>query len=325
MSYRGGDVKAWQRQLREIVHRQLGMEAFDQPRRPLKVRSLWQRTTEYGRIEKIAFTAEPKADVPAYVCLPHQAKPPYRFVVCLQGHGLGMNTSIALDPETESRPIDVPDDHDYANICLKRGLAAICIEQRSFGWRSEKVQKMIDPHHGCHDAVCHALLLGRTLAGERVFDVDRAIDYLATRNDVDMKRIGIMGHSGGGTVGMFALGLLPRLAFGVLSCSFCTFADSIMSIYHCADNYVPGLLRYAEMADVVGLAAPKPLVLVNGLKDDIFPIAGARKAFRQLSAIYRAADAGSRVKHVVGTLGHGGHRFYGDDAWSAMFKMTDFR
>lgn len=323
MSYDGSDVKTWQRRLRKIVHRQLGMDRFDARRCPLNARSIWQRTTEHGCIEKIVLTTEAKVDVPAYVCLPHEAKPPYRFVICLQGHGLGMNTSIGLDLETESRPIAVPDDHDYANACLKRGLAAICIEQRSFGWRSEKVQKMVAPH-GCHDAACHALLLGRTLVGERVFDVDRAIDYLATRHDVDMKHLGIMGHSGGGSATMYALGLLPRLGFGIVSCAFCTFSDSIMRIYHCVDNYVPGLLRYGEMADVMGLAAPKPLVIVNGQKDPIFPVDPAKKAFRHLQGIYRAAGAAKQVAMVVATQGGGGHRFYADQAWAAMFQKADF-
>ena len=49
-----------------------------------------------------------------------------------------------------------------------------------------------------------ALLLGRTLLGERVFDVDRAIDYLESRGDVDMTTLGLMGNSGGG-LAVFAI------------------------------------------------------------------------------------------------------------------------
>ena len=160
-------------------------------------------------------------------------------------------------------------------------------------------------------------MLGRTLIGERVFDVDRGMDYLATRDDVDAGRIGVMGNSGGGTISLFSAALLPRIRFAMPSCHFCTFADSIMSIRHCADNYVPGMLLWAEMYDVMGLFAPKPVVVVAGKDDHIFPIHGVRKAFRHLKNIYRAAGAADRCHLVVG---QGGHRFYADIAWPKMLK-----
>ena len=146
--------------------------------------------------------------------------------------------------------------------------------------------------HGCHDATMHALMLGRTLLGERVFDVDRGLDYLETRDDVDQSRVGIMGNSGGGTTSLFSAAVLPRLRYAMPSCYFCTFRDSLMSIYHCADNYVPGLLQYAEMADVMGLFAPRPVVLVAERHDNIFPIGATRRAFADLQEVYAAAGGG---------------------------------
>ena len=90
-----------------------------------------------------------------------------------------------------------------------------------------------------------------------------------------------------------------------------------MSIYHCADNYLPGVLQWAEMADIMGLFAPKPVVLVSGAEDPIFPLAGTRRAYRQLQRIYRAAGAAGHCHLVVG---QGGHRFYAEDAWPVMLK-----
>ena len=130
-----------------------------------------------------------------------------------------------------------------------------------------------------------------------------------------MARVGIMGNSGGGTTTLFAVALLPRIAFAMPSCYLCTFRDSLMSIYHCADNYIPGLLKYAEMADVLGLFAPKPVVVVAGKDDPIFPIAGVERAFADLQRIYAACGAAERC-HLV--IRDGGHRFYADDAWPVM-------
>ena len=262
---------------------------------------------------------EPYCDVPAYVCLPKNVGPPYTFMICIQGHSTGMHNSINVQREDEARPLVAEGDRDFAIGCMTRGIAALCIEARSMGERREQKQKAVS-NHGCHDAAMHALMLGQTLIGQRVYDVDRGIDYLASRGDVDMDKIGIMGHSGGGTVTLFSAALLPRIAFAMPSCYFCTFRDSIMSIFHCSCNYVPRLLEYAEMSDIMGVFAPKPVVIVAGKEDDLFPISATRGAFKKLRRIYGEMGA-ERHCHLV--EGDGGHRFYAKEAWPVMLKEID--
>ncbi len=309
LAYRGGDVVIWRRRLRAKLRQLIG--EMPVKRVPLNVRTLWRRDHPLGTIEKIIYTAEPYADVPAYICLPKAVSPPYAFMVCLQGHTTGMHNSIAVDQRNEGKAISVEGDRDFALGCMSRGIAAVCIEQRSMGERKENLQKQVSPHP-CHDAVLHSLMLGRTLLGERIFDVDRAIDYLEARGDVDFRCLGIMGNSGGGLTSIYSAALLPRIRFAIPSGMFCTFQDSIMSIYHCADNYVPSLYQYAELPDVMGLFVPRPVVIVAGKKDEIIPVHGVRKAYRQLKKIYRAAGAESHCHLVVGNEGH---RFYAELAW----------
>lgn len=317
MSFQGGEFRPWQGKLRRKLRELLG--EFPERRPSLRVRSLWKREHPLGTIEKLVFTSEPKCDVPAYVCLPKNIDPPYAFVICLQGHSSGMHNSIGVQKEDETQPMDVPGDRDFGLGCMRRGVAALCIEQRSFGERKERKQECIS-QNGCHDATAQALLLGRTLIGERVFDVDRGIDYLASRGDADMSNVGVMGNSGGGTTALFAAALLPRIAYAMPSCYFCTFADSLMSIYHCMDNYIPGLLKYAEMSDVAGLIAPKPLVLVAGVEDPIFPIGGTRRAFKELKKIYAASGFKDRCHLVEGAEGH---RFYANEAWPVLLDEIE--
>ncbi len=309
--YDGGDFSVWQGRLRRKLSDLVGL--LRGKRVPLNTRSLWVQHHKLGTIEKIVFSSEPYSDVVAYVCLPKRADPPYPFVVCLQGHTSGAHNSIALHQDGDSSMI-IEGDRDFGLGCMTRGLAALCIEQRCFGERCESLQQDVSQDR-CHDAAMHSLMLGRTLIGERVFDVDRGLDYLRTRKDVDWTRVGVMGNSGGGVITIYSAALLPRVQFAMPSCSFCTFRESLMSIYHCADNYVPGLLTVAEMADVMGLFAPKPLVIVAGEKDDIFPIAGVRRAFRELKEIYKAAGAEKRCHLVVGPEGH---RFYAELGWKRM-------
>lgn len=314
LQYDGGNVKKWQDRLRRQLRRLIG----DTPneRCALRPRSLWKRTVPLGTIEKIVFTSEPYADVVAYVCLPRDIEPPYTFMICLQGHSTGMHNSIAVQRDDNTQPHPVEGDRDFGLGCMRRGIAALCVEQRSFGERRELKQKSVAPR-GCHDAAMHALMLGRTLIGERVYDVGRGIDYLAMRGDADMSSIGVMGNSGGGTVSLFSAALLPRIAYAMPSCYFCTFRHSIMAMHHCMCNYVPGLLKYAEMSDIMGLFAPKPLVVVAGKEDTIFPITATRRAFKALQRIYDAHGAKERCHLVIGAEGH---RFYAEEAWPVMLK-----
>ncbi len=317
LGWRGEAVGPWQRKVRRRLRQLLAVPT--RTHAPLRVRRLWTRDTPLGRIEKIQFTAEPGAVVPAYWCTPRDVSPPYTTFICLQGHNTGMHNSIGVSRDDETTPIEVAGDRDFALGCLRRGIAALCIEQRSHGERRERVQQKINPHNGCHDAAQRALLLGRTLLGERVFDVDRALDYLATRPDVDMRRVGVMGNSGGGTVATYAAALLPRIACAMPSCAFGSYAVTSATIYHCACHYVPGILRWMDMGDVLGAFAPRPVTIVAGKTDDISPVLpSTRQQFAHLRRIYAAAGAPDACRLVIGPEGH---RFYADAAWPVMLEL----
>ena len=321
LTFSGGDVGAWRERARTKITELIGLPQLTRAqgsRTSPAIRSHWRQSDRLGTIEKLSFESEPGSDLVGYLCLPEQGEPPYPTVICLQGHSTGMHLSIGRDFD-ERTPIPVEGDRDFALGALRHGFAALCIEQRSFGLRRE-----LDQHHvstqGCHDAAMHALMLGRTLLGERVFDVDRGLDYLATRDDIDQDRIGLMGNSGGGTVTSYAAAVLDRIAFAMPSCSVCTFRDSIMAIYHCADNYVPGILLDLELSDVVGCFAPKPLVVVAGRDDPLFPLTGVQSCFDAIGEIYAAAGAADACRLVIGD---GGHRFYEEAGWAALLDVLD--
>jgi hypothetical protein len=266
-----------------------------------------------GTIEKVAFTCEPGSDAIAYVCLPKGAKPPYTYVINVQGHCSGIHLCVNLSRD-ETQWTDLPVDKCQALHLMKHGVAALCIEQRGFGQRTELLQPS-EGQKGCPTAALQGFMLGRTLVGERIFDVDRGIDYLATRGDADMSRIGIQGMSSGGTTAVFAAAMLPRIAFAWPQSYFCTFEHSIMGMKHCMCNYVPHLMEWAEMPDVLSLFAPKPLVIATGDADPIFPIKGVRQAFRQLKRIYSAAGAPRNCSLLVRK---GGHELFLEDAWPSV-------
>jgi hypothetical protein len=73
------------------------------------------------------------------------------------------------------------------------------------------------------------------------------------------------------------------------------------------------------MGDLAGLIAPRPLVVVAGRDDDIFPIGAVEETFETIGRIYRAAGVPDRCRLVVG---EGGHRFYADQAWPVFRELS---
>ena len=285
---------------------------------PLNPTTLWRRENELGIIEKIQIFVEENESACMYFGVPKQRKYSPAFI-CLQGHSTGMHTSIAVDWRDEITPIQDDGDRDFCLECMRRGIIGVAFEQRYMGERSSHPEHK--PSCGCLNGgagATQALLLGRTAIGERVYDVDRLIDYLLTRPEIDSSELGIMGGSGGGTTTMFAGAMLSRLKYIMPAVSFSSFRASIGSMYHCECNYIPGLLNFGESADVAGLCAPKKLVIVNGRFDSIFPLNAGLVQFERVKNIYRAAGVADLCKMAIG---EGGHRFYADIAWGAMLKL----
>ena len=268
-------------------------EILTAPRIPLNPRTLWVKDFPEGRVEKIVLASEEKSDMPVYFCVP-KGKGPFKFFICLQGHSTGMHNSIGVKKDDENVRIKIEKDRDFALHFLKRGYGVLCIEQRAFGERNgDKKLK-----HGCLRSSMHHLILGRTLIGMRVFDVDRGIDYLQTRKEVEAGFIGVMGNSGGGTAALYAGAVLPRVTHVMPSSAFCTFAGSIIYKRHCNCNYIPSAFRYFDMQDLSCLIAPRNLVVIAGKKDDIFPIGGVRRGMQTLKSVYAELGAEDKVRLV---------------------------
>src|SRR5262249_1715319 len=102
-----------------------------------------------------------------------------------------------------------------------------------------------------HEAGYALLPLGETIAGWMVWDSMRAMDYLLTRSDVDPKRIGITGNSGGGLNTLYTAALDDRFCAAVIV-GF-TFEFNNWLKYagpHCTCTHLPGLFRGMEWFEI---------------------------------------------------------------------------
>ncbi len=301
------------RKLREL----LGMDLFKKVRPNLRIE--YSELRESFKETRFVFTSEENVDVPCHLLVPLKGKAPFPLVICLQGHSTGMHISLGR-PKYDGDEESIKGDRDFALQAVKEGYAALVMEQRCFGERSDsrpKERKSLNST--CQHASMVDVLLGRTMIGARVWDVSRAIDIMKDFPDVDTNRIGCMGNSGGGSVTYYAACLDPRIMIAMPSCCFCTYEDSIGKIDHCADNYIPGILKYLEMADLSCLVPARMLVIVAGRTDNIFPIAGVKKAFEKVQVIYAKAGVPERCVLVEGDSGH---RFYAKEAWPVFRRLS---
>ncbi|MBE6688204.1 MAG: hypothetical protein E7588_02870 [Ruminococcaceae bacterium] len=266
---------------------------------------------------RYSFESEPGYFVPCHLLIPKAAKKPCPVVICLQGHSTGMHISLGIAKYPGDEAKISGGDRDFAIRAVKEGYAALVMEQRAFGeCESDKKDHELGR---CHLIAMQAILVGRTVIGERALDISQAIDTLYYFEQLDTDRIACMGNSGGGTATYYASCTEDRIKAVMPSCAFCTLEASIYSIAHCPCNLMPDQYKYFEMQDLACLLAPKKLIIVNGAKDEIFPLDAANKAYETVEKIYAAAGVPDNCAHVIGSEGH---RFYADDAWPVFKKLT---
>ncbi len=312
LAFRAQDVEEW-RVWREQLRAQLRALLGGLPGEPCALAPQVVETVdedEYRR-ERVFFYAEPGVAVPCYVLIPRGVTPPYRPVIALHGHGSdGARLLLGLVRDDADRALMRELNYDYARQLARRGFMVFAPVLRALGERNEP-NAAFRVGEGAWEKSCEmvanvSLLLGRTLLGQRVWDVMRTVDYIRSRTEPMIGDIGCVGLSGGASVTLYTAALDDRLSVVVAGSAFCTYRASIMDIVHCPDNYVPGILRYAEMSDIAGLIAPRPLLVESGTKDEIFPIAGVRQAYAELSRVYALLGSPDRLDH---DFFPGGHRF----------------
>jgi dienelactone hydrolase len=300
------EAEAWQQQLRAKITELLG--GFPD-RTPLQTETLEIREFPAYRREKFIFHSRPGVAVIAYLLTPRNANKPFPVVVAVPGHGRGVDDIVGIDEHGNDRTDKPGYQHDFAIQAVEHGMAAVAIEPMAFGYRRDELTRAKGPGvSACQPAAGSALLLGETMIGWRVWDVMRTIDWIETRPELRSARVGCMGISGGGTCTLFSSALDTRIKAALVSGYLNTFRDSIMSVSHCIDNYVPGILNWAENYDVAGLIAPRALFSEGGDRDPIFPVRATMESFARVKKVYEVFGAPGQVQQEIF---QGEHVFHG--------------
>jgi cephalosporin-C deacetylase-like acetyl esterase len=146
--------------------------------------------------------------------------------------------------------------------------------------------------HG--EASLQPMLLGDTVARYMIWDAMRGIDYLSALPEVDPKRIGAFGCSGGGTITALAGALDSRIAATGVACYITSF-DALLPALGPQDGEqsIPRFLSSGlDFADLIEVAAPRPYAVISTYSD-MFPFAGAVKSVSEARRFYALFDPAS--------------------------------
>ncbi len=285
-------LAAYQQKRREFFVNALG--GFPE-RTPLNARVVAKEDRDGYRIEKIIYESQPRHYVTAVLYLP-DAKPPYPGVLFPCGHSNNGKAS-----ETYQRG---------SILLAKNGLAVLCYDPIDQGERFQLLDDAGKPRAG--GTTAHSLLgvgstlLGRNTAMFRIFDGMRGIDYLQSRREIDPKRIGCTGNSGGGTLTSYLMALDPRITCAAPSCYLTTLGRLCETIGpQDAEQNIHGQIAFGmDHPDYVIMRAPKPTLMCVATHD-YFDIHGAWDCFRQAKRFYTRLDCAERVDLIETDSRHG--------------------
>ncbi|MBN1764815.1 MAG: protein kinase, partial [Sedimentisphaerales bacterium] len=215
----------------------------------------------YCRREKITLdTAYPNERVTLYLHLPKGIRPPYQTIVWFPnadaGTPLPSEKDLLYDPEI--------------SIIIESGRALIYpVYQGTYERRTENVTQR------------KGLMQRRDLRIQRYQDLARCIDYLETRDDIDMDNLAYVGLSWGAHVGPIMMAVDQRFKTGI-------FLMGGLGAYEKHPAAEPA--NFAPHIKV-------PILMINGQYDSIFPIETFQKPLLELLG-------SAEKKHIVFPTGH---------------------
>ncbi|MFO0796329.1 MAG: alpha/beta hydrolase family protein [Gemmataceae bacterium] len=294
--------------------------------------------------ERVLFRTTPASRVPAYVLVPKGLTRPAPAVVDLHSHGgmflFGKEKVVDLGANhpamTEYHRANY-DGRPTATELVRRGYVVVTIDALMFGERRvvadadaaagwdrsrytpDDVRRLNAVCRGKESTVVKGLTLaGATWPGVVAWDDMRTVDYLATRPDVDPKRIGCLGISMGGYRAAYLTALDDRVAAGC-GVGFMSAVPPMRKAHldtHSFVHFLPCLHRVMDFPDLAALAAPRALLVQQCRQDRLFPPEGMTAAVDRIAAVYHAAGCARQFEGRFYDVPHRFTRAMQDDAFA---------
>ncbi len=245
-------------------------------------------------LETLTLSLNGVEEVPAYFVKPKGAKGRLPAILFNHSHGgryeLGKTELLAGNSYLP--------EPSYAKELSAAGWSVLAIDHWCFGERSGR---------GESETFKEMLWNGQSLWGMMVYDSIRALDYLASRDDVDSSRLGTLGMSMGSTMAWWLAALDERVKVCVDICCLTDFHSLVKTRGldgHGVYYYVPGLLKSFTTSRINALIAPRAHLALAGLYDRLTPAAGLDIVDADLKRAYAEAGAPQNWRLSRYSVGH---------------------
>ena len=294
--------------------------------------------------EHLTFQTTPDLRVPAYVLIPKKAALPAPGIVVLHCHGgfyvAGKEKVVALEnehPVLSEFKQQLYEGRSIGTELVRRGYVVITIDMLYWGDRRmlladdppayrdsrrmtrEEIASFNRRSQQNEGLVARSLFTaGVTWPGVILWDDLRTLEYLASRPDVDAKRLGCVGLSVGGYRSFLLAALDPRIKAAVDVGWMSSFASNVRR--HVINTigfsfHIVGLYRYLDLPDLAALIAPRSVLVMNGSRDALFPLDGVEAAFEKIGQCFQKAGVPERQRCRLYDAPHEFNLKMQGDAW----------
>lgn len=288
------DLKQWQDTGRGKVRATLRECLGEMPPRPAADRVKVLSVEDCGAytLERLEFHNGVDMVVPGILAIPKRRRDKVPVIIGMHGHS-GSKNDYLPNPEREN---------SLGWLLVKNGYAVAAIDGYFNG---ERVGK--GPRGKQDDAAGQELTLfklhlwqGRTLWGLMLRDEQCLLDYLATRPELDLSRVGATGMSMGCTRAWWLAAIDERVHSIVGVACFTRYTEllahrSSHGIYY----FVPGLLKHFDSEAIYALVAPRPMLMLSGDQDYNAPPDGIEALENKIGAVYQLYGKPAAFRSVL--------------------------
>lgn len=242
---------------------------------------------DLARYQELTMAVLPGVNTVGVFMLPKARPPGTRVPLVIVAHGRG---GAPDDPPDHRLPFLTHSDRDLALWALQDGYA-VWMPVFVFYGRGlpEDLRERL---------TVQAQEAGASLPAIEIAKTMRAIDALSKRPEIDPDRIAMIGHSYGGFYTLYTAALDPRIKVAVVS-AYLNSREQVLNST-APNGYLdwrfPRSLGAWQDPTVAALVCPRPLLIIAGQQDQLFPIAGAREAGEEVRAIYQQRGAADRCE-----------------------------
>lgn len=311
------EFEAWREKMKNLLRELLGLDKMETT--PMEPRCTGTETLD-GDIRRESWTiqTEPGVTMPFFVLLPPSVSKTTRPFLCPPGHGGGGKYSVAglAEYSTVAGKIDFY-NYDYGLQLCRMGYVALCPDIRGFGERREELSSARSADTFLAGDCCRLARMGEPLGipvlGMLTWDLMRLIDYVAWRDEWDVKNISCLGFSGGGMQTLFLSALDDRVSLAVISGYLYGYKDALLTLNtNCSCNYVPRLWEHLDMGDIASLIAPCPLLVQSCREDRLNGPRGVVNVVEQVEIVKAAYTLLGAPGKLIHEICEGPHRWHGE-------------